>query len=266
MPGFLNVNGFAVPVALDSLKRPAAEELGTRERMLDGSLYSHRSAKKRRLECELPPMTEAEALEAYEGLLRGDGHVWSFDASLYSSKGLGPNAGYAASQSGSGGKYSGKLTLNATNGTIAFPAQLGARWTVMVWRHEGGAWRHYVIRSDGAKWVNGVRNDIASTSWLSMAGGAVTLTNTAGAAQDYDDLVALPFLVAQTWPAIVAASSRPFPPLPRLEVYGDALLGSSASAPVTMMGEVGEATYVPARIGGAFDRTIQRLSVTLREV
>lgn len=262
---FLTVNGIELPVSTDNA-RFSREEIGARERAFDGSLRSHRRATKRRIDLAIPVGADADTMHAYEGLLRGDGHVWGFETGfgLYSYKGLGPSAGFmGATQSGTGGKYGGKLTLAATTGTITFATGLPGKWSVMVWRFEGAAWVHYVVRSDGAKWVDGVRNDAASTGWLSASSGAVTLANSLATAFDYDDLVAVPYLVPVDWPAIVSASARAYSQLPRLECHGDGLPDSSASAPVQMMGEPSEATFAPVAVTGGWGRD---LPVVLREV
>jgi hypothetical protein len=261
---FLVVAGFAFPVAAESFKRPARERIGALERMNDGSLSDTRRDKKRKLEFSLTPMTWAGALEAYEGLLDGDGHVWAFGATfgLYSYAGLGPNAGYVGITTGAGGKFSQKMTVGATTGTITFNPNLpSTRWTIMVWRFESGAWHHYVIDSTGAYWRDGVAT--SAPAWLSVPGdGTFTISNVTGAAVDYSDLVALPFIMPASWVATMYASTRAFSPLPKLEVYGTPLLGSAAAAPVMMMGEVGDADFVPS----GTDKTVQKLSATLREV
>lgn len=323
---FLTANGFDLPVAHDSARRAAPEEIGSDERMADGSLYSHRRAKKRRLEFELVWMHEAEKLEAYEGLLRGDGHVWSFDSSLYSSKGLGPSPGYGASRVEVGGKFASYLDVSSS---IQFLAALGSRWTLLLWKRaqDGSTWERFAIRSDGAKWKDGTRNDALATAWAAVSGGALTLyqhvqgltintwaastayalgqyvqptapngrfyecttagtsgtgepawpTSTGATITDgtvvwtdrglkngsYDDVVALPYMVPTAWPPLVS-TTRAFPPLPRLEVYGDALLGTSSTAPVTMKGDAEGAEVQRGKSGGA--SIVQRLSAVLREV
>ena len=53
-------------------------------------------------------------------------------------------------------------------------------WTVAFWRRAQAetAWNHYIIRSDGAQWVDGVRNDAADTSWFGVIGDELIFTNT----------------------------------------------------------------------------------------
>ena len=195
----------------------------------DGSTRITRSTRKRDLKFRTIYLTEADA-HAWESLLIGEGEVWSFDTSLYGSKGLGPSSSTGATIAGpTFCKFgTGKLNLAATTGTISFAAAVNAfgsaaAWTVCVWRSTdtGATWTHYAVRSDGAKWVAGVRDDAASTTWLSVdAAGVVTIANTTGAAVQYDDLAVLPYLVLTTWPAVLAAATRAWTPLPYLDAGG----------------------------------------------
>lgn len=55
------------------------------------------------------------------------------------------------------------------------------------------AYNHYAVRSDGAKWKNGVRNDSLDTSWLSVTGSSVHLQ-----AGVYDELLVVPYLAPES--------------------------------------------------------------------
>lgn len=265
----LAINGLECPVRVGSLRRPPPEEIGVTDRAESGTLRTHRRNKKRRFEFAITTVKQVEAL-AWEALIRGDGQVWSFDANLYSSKGLAPSAGYSAVLQ-AGGKY-GANCLRITAGTTTnFPVGLDAgdrppNWTVAVWRNESAVWKHYVVNSLAQKWVDGVRNDAASTTFLAVSSaGTVSLTGATGLT-DFDDLVCFPSVMPTTWPPILYATNRAFPSMPNLEVYGDLIPGSTAAVPMTMRGESGGAEFDPARIESAWHSTAQALSVVLREV
>lgn len=205
--------------------------IGDQAQAVDGTLRLTQQAKKRDFHFASIPLTQAQAF-AWEMFLTGEGHVWSFDSTLYSSKGLGPSAITDASiMTGSGSKFgSGALFIDLTTGTITFTGALlntfGARpgYTVMVWRFDDGTdtdFHHYVVRSDGAKWKDGVRNDATSTSWLTVSGANVTLV--AGGAVDpviYSDLVCLPFDVLDDWPPVFGTSTSAYCPTPYLDLAG----------------------------------------------
>jgi hypothetical protein len=205
--------------------------IGDQAQAVDGTMRLTQQAKKRDLHFTSIPLTQADAF-AWESLLTGEGHVWSFDVNLYSSKGLGPSSlTDAVIDVGSGSKFgTGALFISLTTGTITFTGALlntfGARpgYTVMVWRYDDGTdatFHHYVVRSDGAKWKDGVRNDATATSWLTVSGANVTLV--AGGAVDpviYSDLVCLPFDVLDDWPTVFGVSTSAYCPTPYLDLVG----------------------------------------------
>lgn len=226
----LTINDIAVGPIIAAGEEPkgARRDIGGEAVATDGSTRVTRSTRKHDLKFRSIYLTEADA-HAWESLLIGEGEVWSFDASLYGSKGLGPSASTGATVVAGSAKFgTGKLNLAATTGTISYPAAVNAfgsagAWSVCVWRStDGGAtWTNYVVRSDGAKWVAGVRDDAASTTWLSVdANGVVTIANTTVAAVQYDDLAVLPYLVLTTWPAVLAAATQAWTPLPYLDAGG----------------------------------------------
>lgn len=200
----------------------------------DGTTRITRSSRKRDLKFRSTFLTEADA-HAWESLLIGEGEVWSFDATLYGSKGMGPSASSGATIVAGSAKFgAGKLNLAATTGTItySFPAvnmfsSSVVNWSLEVWRSTdaGASWTNYFVRGTGAtqsaKWVDGVRNDAAVTTWLTVgADGAVTIANTTGAAVQYDDLVILPYWVLDAWPPVLGVATRAWPPLPYLDAAG----------------------------------------------
>lgn len=258
MPALV-INGITVPVGVDSLKR-SVEEVGERTRAFDGTAILNRRWTKRVLEFEMPVASQVDQL-AWMALLRGEGHVWPFEASLYSAKGLPVvNAAASIGATSPAPRYgSGRLAANGAS--TGFPTKLGPAWTVALWHISGAAWNHYTVNSLGQKWDNGLRNDLANTWFLSVsASGDLTLSSAW-----YDDVVAFPAIMPTTWPPLLYATGRPFPPLPRLEAYGDLFPGSSASSPVYVRGEVSSFDYAPAWIGGVWTPMAGSLSVTLRE-
>lgn len=225
---WLAISGIDLSAIAATAQDPKGDrrDIGEAAEASDGSWRVTRQTRKRDLSFLSIPLAGSDAY-AWESLITGEGHHWTFDSSLYGSKGMGPTAGFVASQTAGTPKFgAGVLRVTATTGTITYAAAVNSAggtgaWTVMVWRFESGVWHHYVVTSAGHKWLDGVRADGTSTTWLSVSGANVTITNTAGAAQDYDDLVVLPFAVLDAWPPLVfAAASIAFSDLPFLTVAG----------------------------------------------
>jgi hypothetical protein len=221
--------------AIGSPPKGDRRNIGDLADAVDGTKRLTQQTRKRDLQFSSIPLTLTDAF-AWESLLTGEGHVWNFDAGttagFFSSKGLGPSSSTGASiDVTSGSKFgAGHLELLISTGTITFTGALlntfGATpsWTVMVWRFDDtvdAGYHHYVVRNDGAKWKDGVRNDATVTTWLTVSGGNVTL-NPSGSVDpvNYDDLVCLPFAVLDDWPPIFGVSTSAYCLTPYLDLSG----------------------------------------------
>lgn len=214
----------AVVAASEDIKQ-STRDVGEQSEASDGTMHQTRSARKLDFAFQSVPLTLAAAA-AWWAFFSGEGEVWSFDANLYGSKGSGPSSttGTVAQSLGSAKYGAGKLEFTgAASITWAGAAKNSfARadtWTISLWRN-AGTWTHYVVNSAGQKWVDGVRNDAATTTFLSVSSGDVTLSNSAGTVT-FDDLVVVPYLMPTDWPAQLAAAAAAFSPLPALALTGD---------------------------------------------
>lgn len=266
MSDLLLINQLPFAVKDGTARKASPEEIGgSRVRSYGGSLMSSRRALKRSYSVGSSLMLESEA-RAWQGLLLGEGHYWSFNSSLYSSKGLGPDAGYNASFSASGGKFgAGRLIVPDSTGTISFDTRLGNNWTVMLYRKESGVWVHYVVNSDGDNWRNGVLNGgiVDPADFLDVSGGgAVTLFELDVSDRDFDDLVAVPYVFLPAWSALRSAATQAWGATPSLSATGELIHGGSA----TVRAELGETEIVQALMSGAWEQNLQRFPVTLTEV
>lgn len=238
---FLRINGITVPCRDGTVsKSPSAWGK-------HGPSFLNRPIKKRRKRirswsASTPPI-DAETADSFEGLLEGRGHHFSFDganAGAWSDAGLGPESGSTYTIGAPGKIGSGKLVITVN---VVWNANLiDNKSTVLYWRSDdaGATWEHIVVRSDGAKWADGVRADATATAELTVSNGAVAFTN----AYEIDDLVILPFVLAEThaeqfyvWSN---AGALPFSPLPRLTVDGDFL---GAGRETTVLGNVTDEGY-----------------------
>lgn len=266
----LRVNGIEVPVLADSashMPKPFDED----ERAEDASLLISRRALKESWKLTIAHRVPTDAI-AWKKLLMGEGHSWDFEAStgLYSSKGLGPSAATNSVQSASGAKFgAGCMRQTATSGTVTFTALPagGTKWTVMFWRdlNAGGGWHHYVVNSAGQKWLDGVRADATSTTFLTVNTSAGTVKLDAGGTNtDIDDLVILPFDVPTTWPPDSYAFGAAFSKLGRLTIDGDLVEANVGSK--TVVGKVGSLKVMPAVLNGVYYQSVRTLDVELEEV
>jgi hypothetical protein len=234
----------------------------------DGTMRATRQTRKHDLSFQSIPLAASDA-RAWEGLLAGEGHVWSFDSTFYSSKGL-PGIASGDATINTGTKKYGAASLRIANDSSTWDTsglRLAAPYTLALWHSsDAGPFSHYIIRSDGAKWVNGVRNDAASTSFASVVTTELELSApTAGAYEYFDDLIVTPFLWPTSWSALVHASSAAFSSLPYLNFSGDLI---TEAATRTMIGTVNVAKLLrgnPTGVAGGAAKTVQVLQVDLKE-
>jgi hypothetical protein len=245
MPG-LTIGGVTVPVLARNAKRQPVK-VEDWDKAFDGTPRGVIRSLKQSWQLQLVPKAQS-LVAAFEHLIKGDGHAWSFDSDMYSAVGLGPNAGHSATIVGSG-KYGNRLHV-PTGTSITFAANLGSNWTVVVWRLEDSAWDHYVITSAGHKWENGFRQDGLSTTWLSVSGGSLTISGTTVSTvvkEDFDDLRALPYVVDDSWPAQIYAedSARAASALPVISAGGNLI----TSGPISARGRVNDVEVIRSGSG-----------------
>lgn len=184
-------------------------------------------------------LTALEA-ETVEGFVGGLAHTWSFESTTafaFSSRGRAPISAASLTRSTTLARFGAACGL--LSGSIGWDMSKGIaplldRWTVSVWRNAGAAltdWQHFVVRSDGAVWVDGVRDDTVSTSWLSIFNGFLFLTDTA---VRFDDLCVMCFcaddVAIESWHAWQVAELAPMPDFPEIHVEGTFLDGLGLDA------------------------------------
>lgn len=256
----LTINAVTLDLGAEPTRR--AIEIGENSRAFDGSLRKHRQALKRAYELETGWLSASEA-RAWEGLINGESQHWGFETSLYSGSGLGPSASSGATQQTSTPKFgTGRLQLAATTGTITYPAVLGSTWTIGGWRstNSGTTWTHYLIRSDGAKWVNGTRSDATSTPWFTVSSGSFVISNVTGSAVHFDDCYCMPFLVPEAWGPMLGAATTVFGDSPKLTVGGDLVL----LAPITAICTAMQSKQSTGVLSSTFE-VVHALTFTLEE-
>lgn len=260
---WLTINGINAGTLASSADEPTGErrDIGGESEAADGSLQVTRQATKRDFSFGSVPLSGLDA-RAWEGLIRGEGHVWGFESplNLYSSKGKALVASDPAPDveiSGPNAKY-GSMGLFVANGSyVQADDVLGSTWSLVLWGNVGAGYQHFVIRSDGAKWEDGVRNDaLVTTDWLLTTGGDLRLLAT-GFDAAFDDVVLLPYLVPTSWPAQLEAKGSAFPNTPFVEVAGDVVREAASR---TMLGKTSESVM---KVASSSD--LRKLSIELRQ-
>ena len=225
----LTINEWPCPVAADSAGEDV-EDIGDEGRAFDGTLLTTLRATKTTLEIGTIPLAAA-TVAPLMALLRGDGHVWSFDDStyfVYSSKGLNKTSGTGSSLAS--GKFGRGMRL-AAGATMTWSVGSTTDWSIMVWRYNAltTTWIHWILCSDGTKYQNGASTG-SSIAFLAFSSGTLTLGDSgSGSNQDFDGLVFLPAVVTSDMAASFGAASTAFGLLPRLTIGGDLVLEGSRS-------------------------------------
>lgn len=254
----LTLNGIEVPVLRNGLSL-GWTVIQDKARSYDGTWRKTEYARKREWKGEIKPQSQA-LTDAFRNLIRGIGYTWSFDADVFSAQGLAANGGHTATIV-AGGKYGSLMRVPAAT-TITWPTNLGSNWTVVVWRLESAVWHHYVATSGGHKWVDGVRNDAASTTFISVSSGSLTITG-ATSLTDFDEMAALPYLVDDTWPPFMYTedNTRARTALPRLSANGDLVF----NGPTSVVGEPGDSDVLLFSSAGSIVTNGEKMSFLLSE-
>lgn len=273
---YLTLNGFTVPVRATGA---TYQRIGVGE----GSVaFSGRQQPERRavvrtftLQAVVDTVDTSNALA---GLIQGDGHHWSFDYDLYSSKGLGPLLGYNVTMTGAGGVVGGFTTV-ANGASIIYRKIQYGDYTMMVFKKTGGVWRQYAYvfdygtgtatqYKDGAVHVPGAGDTILNWFSYTTANGDFTLEGAdidgAGLDSPYDGLVIVPYAMTA---AMVAAFYTQtftlgiaFSDLPTLVLAGDII----PDAPKFFVGSVAAGAYEMALVASG-DMLGKTVDFTLTE-
>jgi hypothetical protein len=207
----------------------------------------------------------------YQQVIRGLGHVWSFNDGLYSSKGLGPipplPVGYSIlADAGVSGGDPALQIVEDTALVYINPYYLTGAWTLAAWSDkEGEGYYHYTWTSTGDTYGNGVLGANVGAEYIATA-GTITMGVPGGVGNvSFDEMILLPYVVPATWPAWVYAlgvAGTPLPPLSYVLAEGD-WYGSATQ----VLGDVGNGRTQQwtdsgtLKTGEAFEFTLHRREV-----
>lgn len=221
----LSICGFEIPVA-----RGSADENNTVMGIVDGRSLNGNPGGGYLADVESgnfsSPQIRLSSARAIQSLCRPfNGHVWHADNSVYASTGLAmtDTPGFGTTEK-KFGTHSVQINTGAGTGDIDVMTIQSTAYTVSLWCKDGaGAWTHYVLRSDGAKWVDNVRNDSATLPFV-VTSSVWTLSQDATNLRYFDELVMLPFDILDEW-GLTWPLTETFPELPDVKVGGDLLSG-----------------------------------------
>lgn len=266
---FLTINGVRLPV--DTTSFDEQERLvGMVAFAQSGAMRKSRQTLKKDIAFETPPLLQEEA-RAWELMLTGEGDFWDF-TSYYTRKGSSVILTAAS-------LVAGALHIPAAGalgfGLLNYAFTDATTWTIFVRRFiDNNFDGDYIIRSDGAKWVDGVRNDAAVTTWLTANTAFAVLAGQIGVSPT-DDVQymmawAFPYLIPETW--IEGGMYDNYniwgglPYAPVLRVEGTAI---TRGIPFTIrhcLGQVTRSSAIRGVVDGTLHKNLRRMNVTLKEV
>lgn len=271
MGDFLRLYGIPVPIAAGGA-RPENERIGsTQRRAVSASPLEHYRADKRAWSLDTVLMKPLVAL-ALRDLLRGYVDSWSFDSTLYSSRGFAATAGGGTALSATQVKHGVKSLAIPNGGSLSLGIDWrdpsAKSWTAVHWHYYSAAWHHWIQDSSGGKWLDGspsVATARWATSYLSLDwdyGNSVT--------EYVDDVLVLPFaLSALDSPDIIASnlwqvhSARAAAPAPGLVADGDLI--EAGTEKLTVRAELRDMAVEQGYVGGSFYNNLHALSFRLAE-
>jgi hypothetical protein len=263
---FLRLNGITVPVALAGAS-VGQEDIGKMRRSVNATAVVPRRATKKNWKFNTVIKTAAEAL-AWRDLITGRGHVLSFDAqNWYTSKGMAPVSVAGGWSFTSSSPLFGAAMAQWTTGNALWAMfSASSLWTVAWWLNQSGAgWHHYVRTSAGNKYIDGVLTPGGSLlGFGGVSAGVLTMGSTT--ASELDDVVALPYVVPDSWPAQMfdwGSSDQPFSELPVLTA--DGLFIEQNNAPISVVGGEPSGRPLVAKMGGALVHNLHDFSFQLFE-
>ena len=274
MTEFVRLNGWGLDIL---------NETGSGSVEFFGETKSSFTNRPRRTERNIPrswsfevKFKEEDEVDTLEGLVDGRHRHWSFDFDPWSESGHGPTtltgtwgSEYFINTSTPTPRMGFGCLQIADGESIDFDAGLWpGKHAVMWWFWDGAAWEHRVERNDGAKWVDGSRNDAASFPELAILVNGDIRFAASGSDLYIDDLVTMQFaanykFLEQCY-AWMNTNDHAFSSSPCLFFDGSAI-GSEDE--VEVIGRVdGEAYIVFSRpTDGTLINNSRKLSFTIHE-
>jgi hypothetical protein len=195
----LSVNGIALECSTSAWE---PMRLGEVARSLNGAPRSSVRVRKRDYRFTTDTTgTEVEEAQALQSLVEGEGHAWTFESDLASSRGLLPLATSGTVTVGLVGGVHSQCLFAQAGAEVTWALGHSGSWTALYFREESGTFAHYVVRNTLGTvevWRNDEKTDV-DPGVITLPGGNLQL-EAAGADETIDDLVFLPYAVPDNWP------------------------------------------------------------------
>lgn len=218
--GDFHIAGFEIPIARGAGDF-GSDHLGGGGFGVTGTPIGGHIATTESMNVSTTLLTLAEAIALESLCRRNNGVVWHADNTQYSSAGLAFTDTASFSTTNKFGTHSVSISTSAGDFGVC---TVGSKYTVAAWTKDGaGDWEHHILRSDGAKWVDATRNDSA-TLLIEIDTGVLELLDDGSNTRLYDEIVWLPFEIADDWGADWP-QAEVFSDLPGLDITGDLLGG-----------------------------------------
>lgn len=278
---FLQINGVAVSVAVDSVTMDYVDAGGEMSRSPAGVLVGGPLVSKREWKMTTTPVPVSE-FDAWVGLIEGAGHVISFDSAdtatsyLWTSRGATPVSAVGTSRASTFPRHGDGNANIADGGECLYRLQDQYVWTLLFWHRDvsptPGPWLWHAVTSDGRAWLNstGPFDSGAGTSahWRLPQDDEdpprIGVLNDLGAGGTlaFDDMAILPFVIPSSWATsfYTFLSSNAWSALPRVTASG-----TFAPSSVTVRGKVTGAKVIRYSVGDTLT-TGYALDFTLKEV
>lgn len=250
---FLTLNGYTVRVAARQVPQRRLSRKGSKNRSYGGQLRDN-SRGRRRVWSIRSVFESFDAAETLIGIVNGYGHLaymsHGFDCNR---TGLSPEVGSLADVTFDrslvplAGFEPGALLTDSANHIARYWAHLGQDWTLH-WRESEDdlvTWHWHTIRSDGAAWVDGVRDDTQFPDFnglirLIVRFGSVSIQGLGSDPVGLAHVCMLPYRAADAVIEQWGVYTKPWGALPTIRMEGDITSKDS----VFVQGEVTGSNYL----------------------
>lgn len=271
---FVKLNGWPIKV-LNTTPKDTYTHLGALANSFTGRPTKNDKTTVRSWDMDTVFLRE-DVADTIEALVEGRGLHFPFDFDAWSKPhGLGPDldsggdkppVNYEIIQGEAGIPRFGYgfLQVKTAHTAIWDTKLVENRWTVGYWRKPLFTWEHVVVRGDGAKWLNGSRDDLLTTTELVVSNGAVGIV-AGGGSVNIDDMFILP--IAACFEFIEAfylwsnSNNLPFSDMPYLTLEGD-IIGSER---IEVQSRMGDVSYVQHGTNSGWRNNARTVSFTLTE-
>ena len=232
----ISVNGIAVSIAVGQAGFKVSTINADRTTQANRALINRTRA---RFDYQMQTTTiEPREADFIAALIGGAGHRMSFDADLWSTRGRRPSGSLLTGITNTAPtpKFgANRLLLGGATSFVSWDfasiestTPLVDRWLVQAWRCSTTSavdWHLWQVRSDGAVFFDGVRDDNLDASWCQVSNGVLTIKRGTSPTCEAVDELSIIFAQPSDAQVVQAAAwqmaGNPWSDMPRVVAYGD---------------------------------------------